>query len=526
MRFCFLNIILVSLIPLIGLAKKNENTSNRIVVVVNKYLSAEIIDSLNIYFEDLKNEGYNPILKEWSLEDNPNPIELKTYLKNLYEEPKSLQGAVFIGDLPIAIFEATEAIIQENQYQGPFPTDHYYMDLKSNEWKDTDGNGSMDKPMFNKDNVNKRAIWVSRLNSYRKTGEPSIIRNYFIKNHKFRTGIKLYEERSWNYIFSEELLYIYKKSSIKNVLNPYITLNKATDFFLGDISKTMFLKLLTENSNEMGMWIFHGSTTNIWINHENERISSNELRFKNIETAFLLPISCWIGDYTAFNYFSGNLLFSESSNVQALISNTTPTRTWSRNFFAYPFQEGKNFGESYLIYLATENLWPQEMLNDERSRVILGDGTLKRQRYLIAPDNMEHEENILRSPMLRKEITPASILPEINTLRFDPIAHKILWDKYYNEDHLTYRLVKKVNGQEIIIYEGKDNNATDYNLQKDDIYLLTYIWNDSEISIFTSKTQEVEYIYDDEAMDYAESLGDTKLEEYLLKIRSNENSKH
>src|SRR5437016_10570400 len=82
-----------------------EPTSNRIAVVVNKFLKGEIEVNLNIYLQDLRNEGYDPILIPWSLEENPTPKALKEELVKLYKEEKSLQGAVMIGDVPVPVLK-------------------------------------------------------------------------------------------------------------------------------------------------------------------------------------------------------------------------------------------------------------------------------------------------------------------------------------------------------------------------------------------------------------------------------------
>lgn len=512
------------LIPLIVFCGEKENDfdkirNNQVAIVVNQHLSQEITDSLNLYFEDLKNEGYEPILKKWSLEEQPSPKDLKQYLKSLYENG-NLQGAVFIGDLPIAMFEDRSM----KYLNAPFPTDSYFMDLENNEWQDgsTNDNNRIDNLVFIKGN-RRRAIWVSRLKVSAISDQNKIdqgqeeiklIKNYFKKNHEFRTGTRLYRERNWNFIALINSLY-----SNKNY-NSYASLNEVTDFFFGYLSKDTFLKLLTEGSNEIALWSFHGFKNYISpIIDSDKVVFSDELKFLNIEIAFLLPISCWIGDYSADNYFAGSLLFSETSGVQALIAATIPIKSWSRDLFEYPFQEGHSFGESYLKYLSSEDFWYDEDLpDDERARVILGDGTLKRQRFLVGKDNIS-KDNTLRSFELRKEIAPSYILPLINTLRFDFLENKILWDRYYNEDDdLIYRLEKiKRDGSKILVYEGKDNQATDSDIaEPENYYILTYIWSDTE----SKPSNPILAQNGDPAIEYATKIKDFGLKKYLLHSRN------
>lgn len=539
MRTLFI-IILATLIPVIGLA---EQKSNRIAVVINKYLYAEtsdifsqmqykyrygnwysLRDEVNRYLEDLKNEGYEPILKEWSLEEQPSPKELKDYLKGLYEEG-GLQGTVFIGDLPIAIMEAAkeEKMDPKSGYQGPFPTDHYYMDLESDAWQDTNNNKIFDLPIFTPENTAKRAIWVSRIKAshLKSSSDPSadevaLIKDYLQKNHEFRTGERLYKERSWNYINSESV----QQMVWLNVYESYAIFDKKADFFIGDLSKKDFIKLLTKNSNELGMWILHGDTNKIWVNSSNEPIYSDEVYEYNIETAFIFPVSCWIGDYTTPYYFAGALLFSKNSGIQTMIVATTPTRLWERNLMAYPFHEGQNFGESYLSYLKAKKYSNIYGLSDERARVILGDGTLKRQRYIIGEDKMGDQTPILRSEALRYNITPSSVVPAINNLRFDFSNNLISWDRYYIEEGLEYILGKTdADGTERIIYQGKDNWATDDNLKRGENYNLTYRWTEGKSVTAKEDSKDA-----DKAMRMLKDKN-LNLVKYILKIRETQEIK-
>lgn len=524
------------LLPIILLGELKAN--NRIAIVVNNYLKANIEDSLNTYIQDLKNEGYDPILKEWSLVDQPNPSDLKDYLKAIYHSSGGLQGAVFIGDLPIALFEQPESV-----YEGPYPTDHYYMDLEGNEWQDTNGKGYFDQPLLTPENIGQRAIWVSRLSASSitppiksarswleqlknyalgKKEEVILIQKYFQKNHEFRTGQRLYEEQTWNYVssglFLEEMTFFYDN---------YVSLNKKTDFFLGDLSKADFIRLLTQNYNELGMWIFHGNTNVIVLNNAGERISSQELKSLYLKTVFLLPVSCYIGNYTAKDYLAGVLVFSEGLPVLTVLATTSLAVLWPRNQFAYPFQEGKNIGESYLTYLKSLTTWFPQLLWIESARVILGDGTLKRQRYLLGEQFLEDANKAIRIPTLNQQVTPSSIIPNINTLRFNFPKFQIFWDEYYNRNNdadFTYRLLKEQkNGDIQIIYEGKDTTTIDPDLHQDDTYYLEYVWNDPFYAEpFTSKQNKVTASHPDSALEYAIKKRDQNLQQYILDRRTPE----
>lgn len=509
--------IIIFLIPIIGFSA--ENTSNRITIVVEKYLKEKIEDSLSTYIQDLKNEGYEPILKEWSLQEQKTPSELRNYLKGVYNESGGLQGVVFIGDLPVAIFETPSDF---SDYQGPYPTDHYYMDLEGPEWEDRNNNGYLDWPEFTAENSANLMVWISRIKVPQSWGtlndKVALIEDYFKKNHEFRTGGRLYNERNWTYITNEWI------EAIKNVniYNIYTAWNVKTNFFTNDLPKAVFLELLTDNTNELGLAETHGDKNELWVNAAGETITSEELKTLGVQTPFLIILACWVGDYTALDYFSGALLFSNKSAVQAVIAATIPIATWRMDVFSYPFENGSNFGKSYLKYLMSNNDWNKSTLANERGRVILGDGTLKRQRYILGENNIKVQESLLKPTEVLTYIMPTSVLPIINTLRFSFPKKAIYWDKYFMNNDLTYRLSKKgEDEQESIIYEGTDNKVFDTKLNKGDTYDLEYIWKEPKGAV-TSRKAEVKAEIQDAAMDYVIRSKYATLEQYLSSLRDPE----
>ncbi len=215
--------------------------SNRVAIVVNKYLKEVIEDNLSIYLQDLKNEGYEPILKEWDLENNPAPQALKAYLQGLYLEKGSLQGAVFLGDLPIPIMEA-DPLLKENtsgdntliQISDGYIAERYYMDLVGKEWTDEDKNYKFEEPHYKsywesflkvvnyytpeklKQEIAKEdlypipEIWTSRIFTSTLTGlfkqsERELVNAYLEKNHAYRTGEVVFPNQTLLYSLPIEM---------------------------------------------------------------------------------------------------------------------------------------------------------------------------------------------------------------------------------------------------------------------------------------------------------------------------------
>ena len=163
------------------------------------------------------------------------------------------------------------------------------------------------------------------------------------------------------------------------------------------------------------------------------------------------------------------------------------------------FEDGDSFGGSYLKYLLAESKWSKKGLEDECGRVILGDGTLRKQRYILGKSSVAEDEGMLRPAEVFRYIMPTSVLPLINTLRFNFERGEIYWDAYYAGEGLRYRLSKR-DGYcgESIIYEGKETRAIDGDLRRGDVYCLEYIMEDGEGVMHHSRRAEVKADVEDE----------------------------
>jgi len=107
------------------------------------------------------------------------PEDIRSFLQTAYLS-EGLVGVLLVGDIPVAWYELdkTEPSVHEE-----FPMDLYYMDLNG-EWTDSDTDGMYDN---HTGNVTPE-IWVGRLDATTLSGDKiSLYRNYFDKNHRYRT---------------------------------------------------------------------------------------------------------------------------------------------------------------------------------------------------------------------------------------------------------------------------------------------------------------------------------------------------
>ncbi len=395
-------------------ADDNTIESNRVAIVVNKYLKEEIDKNLNIYLQDLKNEGYEPILKEWDLENDPAPQTLKAYLKGLYLDEGGLQGAVFIGDLPIPIMKADKSLrspFKMNISDG-YIAERYYMDLIGVKWivnnpeYEAYWDGFLDtlekhdpamliQAIEENDLYPTPEIWTSRIMTSTLTGlfkksEGQLVNAYLEKNHAYRTRQMVVQK--------QVLLYSMPK------LDPaFMTIS------FGQIARDMeskfvvkwppapekideFFQSLNEGSYEIFFWARHGMKT--YINLGTEKLTSDILANTSVSvsTAFMFPASCWIGYYMEPAYFSGSYVFNEQFNALGM-ARTLPLFVNEEVSAIYEFVDGVNLGLALKkaieiqipIYIKKQiTLLPYiPVAASSNSRYILGDGTLRLQSIAI-----------------------------------------------------------------------------------------------------------------------------------------------
>ncbi len=440
-----MNIFKIILGFLIGmfLTIANGAESNRIAIVVNKYLKKEIETNLEIYLEDLKNEGYETVLKEWDLENNPAPQELKAYLKGLYLG-RGLQGAVFIGDLPIAIMEADPSLKEEQgieyiQISNGYIADKYYMDLVGREWTDNDKNYKFEEPDYYSfwkviwDNLEYYTsarmnqvrnqvsffealypvpeIWLSRIVASSLTGlfkrsEGELVNAYLEKNHAYRTNQVIFPKQNLMYSLPTVLEndIAFSKSGMNQVRQILSKRYSLLEPLPGPAKVDEFFAPLNNASYAMLYWGRHGFKTSIDLG--TQTLTSKMLaNFPiNIATAFVFPDSCLIGHYLEPEYFAGSFVFNERFYVGGMSTATLPAYVDVQAKIMENFNNDNSLGIAFKSALQIPDVWNhnatyfQSRMASLNSRYILGDGTLRLQRT----DSVANENNSAKQYLERQ----------------------------------------------------------------------------------------------------------------------------
>lgn len=162
--------------------------AQKFLIVVEQSLRPSIAASLTTYQNDLISEGYSPILATFS--GGSDFSGLKNLIRQYYNSD-AIEGAVLIGNLPYPYYTHDET----------FPIDHYYADLDGT----FGGNGSSG---FTSHTGNvKPELYIGRIkaDNLNLTGQSAaqLINSYFTRNHKFRTGQIVSNEKALTFVDDE-----------------------------------------------------------------------------------------------------------------------------------------------------------------------------------------------------------------------------------------------------------------------------------------------------------------------------------
>lgn len=205
-RILFVMVVLVALTGIYSCSKDTGVQKDRVIIVlVENRLAFPMQDSIEQFKLDLEKEGYRVIVRR-NIAATASPSEIRSILRDEYRKDKSLVGAILVGKVSAPLYN--EKANQGDPYWHDHLSDLYYMDLDGI-WEDTNGDGTYDEHRnFNIRFVDKLIreinrvyniggnyrgpeIWVSRLRADTLPSlgdEVTLLRNYFVRNHSYRTG--------------------------------------------------------------------------------------------------------------------------------------------------------------------------------------------------------------------------------------------------------------------------------------------------------------------------------------------------
>ncbi|GEM_PF-2296765 len=303
-----------------------------VALIIDSNVYESLLKEINQYKEDLKREfNYNVLIKEFP--SSSDRKEIKDYIKNLYLN-KNLKGVLLIGDIPTATFIhpkiPTDSIFL---IEGAIKGDFYYLDIYD-KCKYMPEKDAYDYSQYSCNPPDRIPLfWISRLTPPKKLKFEwvQLLKNYFNRNHNYRTGGYKYDQKILFYLpilndapeeYGKELLdFIFKKLNEYGIYKPSQV--KVIDYRLN--SSEEYLNELNQ-PYEFAFINAHGSPTFHQYGITPEKIINPGPMILEIR-------SCSVGRFTNDDYLVGHYLFNGNSFFTTAAS--TPVFSSSTPNFNY-----------------------------------------------------------------------------------------------------------------------------------------------------------------------------------------------
>ncbi len=312
--------------------KSSMNNSETIYILIIDTIFDDLEDHLNVYIQDLNNEGYSvqvhQIPDSYGSEDH---VAIRSLLQQGYLDD-NLVGCIFVGDIPsLYIYGANR-----------FISDFYYMDLDG-EWGDEDGNGVYDVHTGNKD----LEIWMGRLWTPKGGNDIELLKNYFRKNHAYRSGNlilskrALYYETRWDQWHDPNIEQVY----LHNLRTIYDDVTFVAPWE-GDPSPNDYLSRLQQGYEFVYLHSWSTSTSHTFTNGD---VYYYDIDDTDPHVFFYLLSACNVANYENRNYIAGSYIFSQSYGLTALAPTTSSFEhpVWIYSDFVESLNSGDCIGESF-----------------------------------------------------------------------------------------------------------------------------------------------------------------------------------
>jgi hypothetical protein len=348
-------------------------SSSRVAVMVNVGLWEPLQASLKLHALDLAGEGFSVDIYTVS---GGTPEELRGLLQSLFA--RGLEGALFVGDLPIAWYEMDGCYDPPFPFHLEFPCDFFYMDMNG-VFQDTDADGLYDL------HTGDRApeIWIGRLTaSPLEAGgstEMELLQNYFRKNHLYRSRLAPLAHRGLAYLDDDCVFLTHHLNMLQSeFIGGCTAINDPWTTWDTDYENT-----LTEPYELIQLWahsnpVLHGFTNPAgqWSYTESWEIPAIDPK-----AYFYILCACSNARYTTTDYMGGWYIFSPTYGLAAIGNTTLGAMIYIHDFYpSLGYQ--KPIGEAYLDWFLAQAAggfwWWEECYY--YGLTLLGDPTLRIQK--------------------------------------------------------------------------------------------------------------------------------------------------
>lgn len=347
-------------------------------IIVNQNLYPLIQGVLDTFMVDLALDGYT--INLYTALPTLSPSETRQLLYDdwqIYE----IEGVILIGDLAVPWYEMDEPPDWGGEHV-EFPCDLYFMDLDGT-WTDYNHNGLFDGHSGSSMYAD---IWCGRLIAsnlnYHGATEVSIMRNYFIKNHAYRTGDLRLDDHALAFIDNDWCEYGWEF----DVGRAYPQTDSVVDIYetcranyIDRVEQSSDNKyehvLLCSHSSPFAHYLFYNTSSyQEFFNWEIENYSMQAFSYN--------LFACSNARYVEDDNMGAWYIFQTAYGLLSIGSSKTGSMLCFDDFYG-PLGEGASFGQAFLTWTQMDI----ESCADNISRpwfygmCIQGDPTLRLARF-------------------------------------------------------------------------------------------------------------------------------------------------
>jgi hypothetical protein len=312
-----------------------DGRQGTVAILTQQSIAGALANEISQLSGNLQSEGYTVLTYQIS---GGTPESLRVFLQNQYNS-NNIEGALFIGTLPVAWFEVAS---DHGGGYADFPIDLYYMDMNGT-WLDTlnTGNGKFDG---HTGDLNPE-IYIGRLMPTGMGVDTVLIKNYFRKNNAYRHDTLELQHRAlvfcdddwipWAAGWANDIATLYPDTM--NYWHAETT--RASIYRVKLDTVQAWVSVFAHSSPSLHQFAYNGGGSHDYY-------YSNEYFTQDPPTNFYNHFACSFSRYTENGYGGGRSIFNQSYGIGEVGSTKTGSML-DFNYFYQPLSTGKTMGEAF-----------------------------------------------------------------------------------------------------------------------------------------------------------------------------------
>ncbi len=418
-----------------------DGRAGNVAILTQQSIAGALTGEINQLINNLQLEGYTIFSYQIS---GGTPESLRTFLQNLYSS-NNIEGALFIGNLPVAWFEIANDFGQYGYAQ--FPIDLFYMDLNGT-WLDTmsTGNGKYDG---HTGNINPE-IYIGRLTPTGIGVDTVTLKNYFRKDNAYRHDTLQLQRKALFFCDDDWIPWAPQWAYEVSVLYP-----DTMNYWDAETTRASIYRIKLNTPQAWVAVFAHSSPSLHQFKYNNgnsyDYYYANEYMTQNPPANFYNHFACSFARYTTNGYGGGQSIFNQGYGLGEVGS----TKTGSMLDFYYfyqPLSQQKTLGQAFKDWFThiTANGVTFDELCWHYGMTLLGDPWLKPtgHNFSIAENRKNIVQNgpikIIGNPSKEQVIIHLTVPPSsvVNLAIYDCLGNqvkKLINSNYIYQDN--YKIV-------------------------------------------------------------------------------------